>query len=211
MIPHTTQVFELNQTQFLLAVPDEKALKEWYEQNKDAQPFPYWAKVWPSAKVLSQFISSNHKLVAGKKVIEIAAGLGLPSLLAAQFAKEVICTDVIPLAVEMINLSVEKNALKNIKCKVFNWNEELLSGASEVLLMSDVNYNPADFPQLLLFIETQLKKGMTILLSTPQRITARSFIKALTIYIQKQQELIINESEAAVVCSVFVLHLHANS
>jgi predicted nicotinamide N-methyase len=203
MIVYTTQTFEFNNRELLLAIPQEKALKEWYEQNKATHSFPFWAKVWPAAKALAQFISSNHELVAGKKVLEIAGGLGLPSLVAAKFSREVICTDAIKEAISFINSSIKLNSLINITAKVYNWNESATSSNADVLLMSDVNYNPDDFPQLFAFIQAQMQKPITILLSTPQRLMAKPFIEALQPFIFQQQELFIQEEE--VMCSVFVL------
>jgi predicted nicotinamide N-methyase len=203
MIAYTTQTFEFNGKQFLLTVPQEDVLKDWYEQNKDAHPFPYWGKVWPAAKALSQFIITNHELVAGKKVMEIAAGLGLPSISAASFAKEVLITEAIPMALQFISVSIELNALKNAEAKIYNWNEQHTIDDCEVMLMSDVNYNPADFPRLLFFIETQLKKGIAILLSTPQRLIAKTFIEPLVPYIKMQKEFLTEDENTT--CSVFVL------
>lgn len=49
--------------------------------------FPYWSKCWPSAIALSNFIAKNQALIQDKQVLELATGLGLPSLVAARFAK----------------------------------------------------------------------------------------------------------------------------
>lgn len=203
MLPYTTLSFELNEQQLLIALPEQEALKDWYEHKKATHSFPFWAKVWPAAKALSQFINSNQELVSEKIILEIAGGLGLPSLVAAKFSKEVICTDVIPEAVSFINTSIQLNSLTNITAKVYNWNESETSADADVFLMSDVNYNPDDFPQLLTFIQTQLQKPITILLSTPQRLMAKPFIEALQPFIVQQQELFIEEEE--VMCSVFIL------
>ena len=61
--------------------------------------FPYWSKVWPSAEALALFILQHPEYIAGKMVVELGAGLGLPSLVAAQMAASVLCTDYEPEAV----------------------------------------------------------------------------------------------------------------
>jgi predicted nicotinamide N-methyase len=202
MLPYTTFSFDLNEQQILVAVPDQELLKEWYEQNKATHSFPYWAKVWPASKALAQFIAGHQQLVENKNLMEIAGGLGLPSLVAANFAKEVICSDAAEEAISFINTSIQLNALTNITAKVYNWNASAISSNADVLLMSDVNYNPDDFPQLLAFIQTQLQNGITILLSTPQRLMAKPFIEALQKFIAGQEDFFIEEE---VMCSVLIL------
>lgn len=44
---------------------------------------PYWCRVWPSALALARLILQNPKLVAGKSVCDIGAGLGLTGIAAA--------------------------------------------------------------------------------------------------------------------------------
>jgi predicted nicotinamide N-methyase len=203
MLSYITELFEFNQKQFVLAIPEQDALKNWYEQNKTVHTFPFWAKVWPAAKALSQFIVQHREIVTDKTVVEIAGGLGLPSLVTSSFAKKVICTDAIPEVLYFLNTSFQLNSITNIKAEVYNWNEELKAFDADVLLLSDVNYDPSHFSQLLSFIELQLKKGITILLSTPQRLMAKPFVEALAPLIKERQELHIEEEKT--LCSVFVL------
>lgn len=56
---------------------------------------PHLSFVWPSAKLLSEFLVGNaSQLVRNKRVIELGCGLGLPSITAALLgAEEVVATD----------------------------------------------------------------------------------------------------------------------
>jgi hypothetical protein len=49
--------------------------------------------LWPAATILARFIVGNPSLFAGKRVMEIGAGLGLCGLVAGRVAKEVLLTD----------------------------------------------------------------------------------------------------------------------
>ena len=187
-----------------IAVPLPSEIKRLYEEMNKARAFPYWAKIWPAAKALAQFIIQQQQLVADKKVVEIAGGLGLPSLIAASFANEVMCTDAAPEALEFVNTSVELNSLTNITTTIYDWNDEATFD-TEVLLMSDVNYHPADFPQLLIFFQTQLKRDITIILSTPQRLMAKPFIEAIAEFIIQQEDYTIEDCSEITNCTVFVL------
>ena len=54
--------------------------------------------------------------------------------------------------------------------------------------MSDVNYDPEDFENLLQLILLFLAKGQTILLSTPQRLVGKAFITALLPFCKLNEE-----------------------
>lgn len=49
--------------------------------------------LWPAATILTRFILINSSFFAGKRVMEIGAGLGLCGLVAGRVAKEVLLTD----------------------------------------------------------------------------------------------------------------------
>lgn len=49
-------------------------------------------QVWRGALLLADFIITNRKLLAAKKILEVGSGVGLTSIIAAKYCKEVICT-----------------------------------------------------------------------------------------------------------------------
>lgn len=48
--------------------------------------------MWRGALLLADFIIYNRKLFDGKNILEVGSGVGLTSIVAAKYAKEVICT-----------------------------------------------------------------------------------------------------------------------
>ena len=164
-------------------------------------PFPFWAKVWPSAIALSTFLVTEQHYVANKKVLELASGLGLPSLVAAQFATTVTCSDYLIEPLQFVEQSISINNLFNIDCKIINWNNLPTNINTDVLLLSDINYNPSTFDSLFNMLEQFLKNGSTIILSTPQRIMAKEFIEAILPHCVEQKEVEID----AVIISILVL------
>lgn len=204
MHPYNIEAFEFDNRLFNLAVPDEEALKEWHQQQQSAS-FPFWAKVWPASIALTRFILEESHFVKDKAVMEIAAGLGLPSLAAAGHATSVLCTDAVADAVDMINISVQLNNLNNIQALQVDWNNPDFKTGTDVMLMSDVNYNPADFPQLLRFIQNILADKTISILSTPQRLMAKPFIEAVAPAIVQQKEVAVVHKEEKTMCSIFVL------
>lgn len=186
-----------------LFVPEVAAIKEAYRKEQIA--FPFWSRVWPAAKALTQFLLTNSFYTERKTVLEIGAGLGLPSLAAARNASSVLCTDSSAAAVQVIAQSAIHGALSNVTTAVLDWRHLPKDLAADVLLLSDINYEPEAFPVLQKMLDHFLQKGTTILLSTPQRLMAKAFILALLPYCIKQEELLVKEENETVAVTVMVL------
>jgi predicted nicotinamide N-methyase len=162
---------------------------------------PYWAKVWPAAIALCQFLQSNLHYIKNKTVAELAAGLGLPSLFAAQYAIHVYCSDVEPAAVELIKKSAAQNSFKNITCFQKNLANFYGEKIPDTLLLSDINYDIQQFDILHKMIQYYLQNGCTIILSTPQRLMAKGFVEQLLKWCKCQEQIDTN----GVYTSIFVL------
>ena len=195
-----------------LFVPDPHFIKAQYEAETDANPktpFPYWSQIWPSATALAQFIEKQPHYIQDKEVLELAAGLGLPSFVASQWAKQIVCTDYLPEIVTVLEKSVIHNNLSNVKCEVLDWNNIHSSFFSaEVVLMSDVNYNPTDFRTLLEVFKNFLSKGATLILSTPQRLMAKSFVEQLMPWCKLKEEIDVHKQNSSIPISILVLQLN---
>jgi predicted nicotinamide N-methyase len=204
----TFQSFRFGDYQFNAFVPDSLDLQETFTkqlQQDPSTPAPYWAQVWPSAYALCEFIATQPNWLQNKKVLELAAGLGLPSLLAAQLATQVTCSDYIPEAVVLMKESIHENKLANINARLIDWNHLPDDLSVDVLLLSDINYEPKAFETLLNAIISFLENGTTIILSTPQRLMAKPFIDKLLPYSKLWEEKTITTVAPAVNCSVYVL------
>ena len=202
-IPLTIQRIVIKQRTIELFVPDDSDIKQAYASGKIA--FPYWSQVWPSAMALSEFIISNQQLIQHKNLVEFGAGLGLPSLVAASYARTVLCSDKDPQAVEMTKSSAQLNKIDNLQAVVLDWSTIPLDVNADVVLLSDVNYEPGEFVKLQELILHFLRKGTTVLLATPQRLTAKAFLLPLLQFISMQQELTINHYNENIPVSVLVL------
>ena len=204
------RVFHFGDQQITVVVPNATWIQQDYLERKHKDPavvFPYWSQVWPAAIGLCNFLAAHTGHIEHKKVTELAAGLGLPSLLAAAYASEVHCSDHIPEAVERIQESVLQNGYRNMRCSVADWNCLAEDMNTDVLLLSDINYEPEEFDQLHRLLLHFLQAGTTILLSTPQRLMAKSFIDKLLPFCVQQEEYSINSNqyEQPALVSVFVL------
>jgi predicted nicotinamide N-methyase len=189
------QSFAFGALNIELFVPDPDAIRNWYELVKvgDPQaPFPFWAKVWPSAIAMADYLQQNPDIITGKNVLELAAGLGLPTLVAAQYADHVCCSDYINEAVHVAKQNVLLNRLMNVDCQVYDWNHLPEDLSADILLMSDVNYQPEEFDQLTTVCERFLLRGTVIILTTPGRIMAKEFVSRLDTWCVEKSEIPVN-------------------
>jgi methyltransferase-like protein 23 len=167
--------------------------------------FPYWARLWPSAIALAAYLQQHPQVVAGKIVAELAAGVGLPSLVAASYAQQVWCSDISEEAMQVAAKSATLHKLENIQCEACNWSNLPDDFNAGVVLLSDINYDPDAFEALEKVLKDLIGKGCTLLLATPQRLMAKPFIeKLLPFVIAHSEETVSHEKEKANI-SIFVL------
>lgn len=170
---------------FTIFIPDPGEIAEQYKHDKHAA---YWAQVWPASVGLCRFVQKHSHFIKNKTVLELAAGLGLAGLYAAQFAKQVHITDIEPQAMEYIQESIAYNQLNNVTYAVMNWKDAAQLPLPEVVLLSDVNYSPEVFEELEKVILHFIQNKITVILSTPQRLVAKEFINGLLPYCKERGE-----------------------
>ncbi|MBC7722603.1 MAG: methyltransferase [Pedobacter sp.] len=202
------KTFQLNNFAFELFVPSQQAIQQNYLQQKLVAvntPFPYWAKVWAASVGLGYFINQQPEYVQNKTVFELAAGLGLPSLVAAKWATSVCCSDYLQAPLNVVKASANHYQIKNISYKIIDWFNMPNDIATDVLLLSDINYEPTCFATLLSIVQQFLAKGTTIILSTPQRLLAKPFIEKLLPFCSLQQTVEVIENGNATWVQILVL------
>ena len=205
---YPVQLMELEKG-FNIYVPDPALVKSNYEQiivsNVQAL-FPFWAKLWASSKVLTQFLIANPKWVQGKLVLEMGAGIGQPSLTIAKEAKEVFISDHNADAVALLEKNIIQLGLTNAKGLLLDWNTFDYFIAADTILLSDINYAPEAFDPLLKIIMHYITKGAVIIIATPQRMMGIPFIKSLQPYIKESITKSIFEEETEVFISIYILY-----
>lgn len=180
--------------------PVALAVQQWYKNEPDS-PFPFWAKIWPAAKALSYFIIDNNTILSNKTVVEFGAGLGLPTLTAANYCRQVLSTDYLEQPLQFIQTSAAINGYVNITTSLFNWENESEYPQADIVLLSDVNYNTQHFGYMHHLINHYLSNGAIVLLSTPQRLMAKTFVTAIASFIAETVIYTIDD----VTISVYVL------
>jgi predicted nicotinamide N-methyase len=204
-LPPRNECYELGTLMVPMVLPDPQAVQQAFTRGELDSPF--WSRVWPSARALGRYLVREPGLVRGKRVLEIAAGLGLPSIVAARLGAQVHCTEAEPLALEWIEASARANEIE-LEVTAWSWDRQDPLPACDVLLLSDVNYEPAAFEALHALLRSVLAQGSTVLLSTPQRLMAKDFIAGWLAYAVHQETLIIEQEGSEV--PITLLQLRAD-
>lgn len=194
--------------QFTLNIPDPGQVKPVYEKQLIKDPstaFPFWAKIWASSLALTSFLKKEMQLVEGKKVLEIGAGIGLPSFVVANAAASIIVSDHAAEAVVLMEKNIEHLGLRNAKALCLDWNHFPDSIKADLVLLSDINYAPEEFEALLKLIQRFLEQGSTIIIATPQRIMATPFVAALEAYIKYSAVEHVKENGLTIDISILML------
>lgn len=84
-------------------------------------------QIWRGALLLADFIIYNRKLFSDKTILEVGSGVGLTSIIAAKYSKDVFCTDVnIGQILKLIDSNVTRNISllksRNIKVMELDFN-----------------------------------------------------------------------------------------
>jgi predicted nicotinamide N-methyase len=193
---------------FSIYVPESEALKKHYEELLAIDnniPFPFWGKIWPAAKALSIFLNDNPEFIQSKTVLEIGAGIGWPSFLIANKVKEIMITDHSVDAIDLIQQNIDHLKLKNARVFYLDWNNFSNNIEADTILLSDINYDPTQIDQLIIMINHFLKANNTIIISTPERITATPFGKAIQPYIKESFLQDIEESGKLMQIRIMIL------
>ncbi len=141
---------------------------------------PYWTDLWPAAIALSEYIVENSGLIEHKKVIEIGCGLGLPSIVAAGFAKELTMSDYLDDAILFAQRNAKLNELENISFQKLDW-RSIAPGHQkyDIILASDIAYEKRFFEGLPQAIKSMMHYHSLAILSEPGRAFAIDFLEGL--------------------------------
>lgn len=127
---------------------------------------PYWAFAWPGSEALARFIQSNPEIVAGRRVLDFAAGCGLAGIAAAKAgARHVEAVEIDPLAVSAIKLNA---ALNHVELTVTQADLVGQMGDWDVVLTGDVCYERAMAERVMTWLREQSRCSI-VLMADPGR------------------------------------------
>jgi predicted nicotinamide N-methyase len=156
---------------------DSEALLD--EEAFEREEFlPYWAQLWPSAILLARATARLHP--AGRRVLELGCGLGLPSIAAALEGASVLATDWSPDAVAFAAANASRNGAA-LRTAVRSWTEPAALVAEapwDLVLAADVLYEARNVDQLLELLPRLVDGSGQVLIADPGRRPAERFLRA---------------------------------
>jgi predicted nicotinamide N-methyase len=166
----------------ITAVGDQDALIESVSTEEELAQFPYGLLLWAAAPGLAQRLAQEPSLVAGKRVLEIGAGVGLPGLVAAHLGASVTQTDYQAVALALARRNAAQNGIPGVRVLAGDWRQFTLADEEppfDVVLGSDVLYERSLHDTLRALLPRLIAPGGLLLVSDPLRPQVVEFMDRL--------------------------------
>lgn len=143
---------------------------------------PYFGTVWSAGRGLAHWLGERPSLLRGRRVIEVGCGLGLAALVAARLGAHVHAVDVHPDAGALLRHNAALNDVV-IAYHAADWSGgDALAGALggfDVVLASDVVYEPGSAGQIAAALSALCRPGGRIVLADPGRPQLQAAVSGL--------------------------------
>lgn len=127
---------------------------------------PFWAFAWPGSVALSLAMRADPALVAGRRVLDFAAGCGVAAIVAAQMgAASVEAAEIDPLAIAALGLNA---ALNGVEVTPFDGDVVGSACRWDVILAGDVCYEAPMTAHIMPWLRAMAGEA-TVLLADPGR------------------------------------------
>lgn len=150
----------------------EESLPIWQKTEEqlgeEGLPPPFWAFAWAGGQALARFVLDHPETVAGKRVIDLAAGSGLVAIAAMKAgARMVLAVEIDAFAVAAIAFNAEINAVV-----VEAVERDLLNSGvpdAQVILVGDLFYEKPLAERALAWLSRCQASGLDVLIGDPGR------------------------------------------
>lgn len=138
------------------------------EQNRETD-IPYWAAVWPGAKLLATYILQNPSIVKNKKILDFGSGSGVVSIAASK-------AGALHITANDIDYTAQYVAKKNFMANNANVNTSvdnmLINNKIEkfdVVFASDMFYERSTAKPTYDFMKKQIEFGALVIIADGTR------------------------------------------
>jgi predicted nicotinamide N-methyase len=145
--------------------PIWQATEAWLRETETEPPF--WAFAWPGGQALARHLLDHPEIVAGRRVLDFAAGCGIAAIAAARAgASHVEATEIDPLAAAAIRLNAACNGASVVALA-----EDLVGGAGrwDLILCGDVCYEAPMTRHILPWLRRLAADGAEVWIADPGR------------------------------------------
>jgi predicted nicotinamide N-methyase len=132
-------------------------------------PPPFWAFAWAGGQALARYLIDHPGIVAGRRVIDFAAGSGMVGIAAMKAgARDVLCADIDAYCEAAVALNAQANG---VTC-AFTACDLLEAPApawAEVILAGDICYEKPLAERVLAWLAAARARGAVVLIGDPGR------------------------------------------
>lgn len=139
---------------------------------------PYGVALWPAAIALAHELAGRGPALAGRSLLELGAGTGLPGLVAAAFGAQVRQTDRHDLARAIGLRNAARNAA-DVRYDLADWASWDDPARYDYIVGADILYAEQLHPQLELILAANLAPGGRALLADPFRRASLGLLERL--------------------------------
>jgi predicted nicotinamide N-methyase len=128
---------------------------------------PFWASAWLGGQALARFVLDHPEVVAGRRVLDLAAGSGVAGIAASlSGAAAVTANDIDPYAVAAIEANAKVNSVEIAVSRATMLDEDV---DVDVVLVGDVFYGKSMAETALSVLERASALGARVLVGDPGR------------------------------------------
>ena len=165
-VPHVPEIALHVATE---AVPIWQKTEEELEQM--GLPPPYWAFAWAGGQALARYVLDHRGIIAGKRVLDLAAGSGLVAIAAARAgAAPVVAADIDAFTEAAVALNGEANGVY-VDVTILDILDQPAPAEPrhDVILVGDLFYERDTAARALAFLERHAAIGARVLIGDPGR------------------------------------------
>lgn len=116
----------------------------WSERAERGGEPPYWADVWPASVAVARWLARRHDL-AGRSVLDLGCGIGVPGAMAAARGARVVFADREADALAFAEFNGRRAAAAGaagaeVRAELLDWSRATVPGTFDVLCLADVTY-----------------------------------------------------------------------
>jgi predicted nicotinamide N-methyase len=137
---------------------------------------PYWADIWPSARVLAERVAGMQ--ADGRRFLELGCGAGLVSVAAAMAGFDVTSSDYYDDALRFTALNVLVNTGVLIETRAADWRRFPHDmGRFDIVVASDVLYEKEHAALIASALDRTMTGRATAIIADPGRLAAPDFVE----------------------------------
>jgi predicted nicotinamide N-methyase len=172
--------------------------------------FPLWAKIWRASWVLADYLAAMP-VAAKRKFLELGAGVGLVSIVAASFGHRMTMSEYNHDALQFACANALINDCPKLPVVELDWNRPQLPGRFDYIVASEVIYKEEDCRPLVNLLKACLKPNGEVFLAGEMRKSSMDFYKELAnLFNIKVQKKVLRSDDEEIGIYLFRMTLKRN-